>query len=97
MLTDSTDSLKNHFPLPKRTLTRRPARGREVNAAMTNPIQFDNLVAEMEKASVEIRRLKDVKKLHLIRGSEDTKSVESAISYWETRKREAEDQLRQLR
>jgi hypothetical protein len=60
-------------------------------------MQFDNLVAEMEKASIEIRRLKDVKKLHLIRGSEDTESVESAISYWEARKREAEEQLRQLR
>jgi hypothetical protein len=30
VLSDLIDSLKNRFPLPKRTLTTRPARGREV-------------------------------------------------------------------
>jgi hypothetical protein len=65
---------------------------------MTTPSQFDNLLEEMEKATDEIRRLKDVQRIQLLRSPEtDMENLMSAISYWEQRKCEAEDQIRLLR
>ena len=65
---------------------------------MTNPNQFDVLVAEMEKAASEVRRLKEAQKLQLLASPESNlENIETAINYWESRKCEAEDQLRLLR
>ena len=65
---------------------------------MTNPNQFDVLVAEMEKAASEVRRLKEAQKLQLLSSPESNlDNIETAITYWESRKSEAENQLRMLR
>jgi hypothetical protein len=65
---------------------------------MTNPNQFDLLVAEMEKAASEVQRLKDAQKIKLLTSPEsDLQNLETAITYWESRKCEVENQLRMLR
>ncbi len=65
---------------------------------MTTPNQFETILEQMEKATDEIRRLKDAQRIQLISSPEtDSESLTTAISYWQQRKCEAEDQLRLLR
>jgi hypothetical protein len=65
---------------------------------MTNPNQFDVLIEEMEKAATEVRRLKEAQKIKLLTSPESNlENIETAITYWESRKCEVENQLRMLR
>ncbi len=65
---------------------------------MNEANQFDALVAEMEKAADEVRRLKEVQRIQLYRSPEsDMENLSTAIAYWESRKCEVENRLRLLR
>ncbi len=58
---------------------------------------FDGLLAEVDKASDEIRRLKDALHLQTLRSSDDTSGLEAAIRYWEGRKLDLENKMRAFR